>query len=67
MATNSLNTTSQLLNSPKPSITVGEARKLLGKNSCDLSDTQVNDIISTLQCMAKDYLYNYGSKKVGGI
>lgn len=47
---------------PPPLISIKEARKLLGKESEQLEDTQVRDIIITLSLMARQYLNNSGSK-----
>lgn len=46
----------------RPPITVKESRKLLGKSSESLSDTQINEIIVTLQMMARNYFDKNGSK-----
>jgi hypothetical protein len=46
----------------KPIITVGEARKLLGKDSESLNDNQVNEIITILSLLARQYIRNSGSK-----
>lgn len=47
-------------------ITVGEARKLLGKEGSSLSDDQVSELITTLSLLAKQFLRKNGSKKVRG-
>lgn len=48
-------------------ITVKEARKLLGKDAKSLSDTQIQEIVITLQVMARKYLDNSGSNNSYGI
>lgn len=48
---------------PKPTITVLEARKLLGSDSKQLTDTQVQDLIRTLTLIARDSL-NINSSKI---
>ncbi|MBI1857169.1 hypothetical protein HYS01_02760 [Candidatus Saccharibacteria bacterium] len=51
----------------KPSISVKEARKILGKDSVGLSDNQMIEIIDTLTLMAKQYLQRSSSKKELGV
>lgn len=58
---------SHLQSAAKPIISVKEARKLLGKPSEQLSDTQIGDIVHTLHLMARHYLHNSGSKKTSGV
>jgi len=58
---------SKVLSLPKQSISVNEARKLLGKDSYHLSDTQVIEIIITLHLIAKRYLQSNGSNKLHGV
>lgn len=48
-------------------ITVKEARKLLGKDAEDLSDDQIRDIINTLTLLAREYFHKASSKKALGI
>lgn len=40
----------------KPVITVKEARRLLGKDSKDLNDVEVMEIVNNLHVIAKEYL-----------
>ncbi len=47
---------------PEHSISVKEARKILGKESSNLSDNQVREIITTLTVVAKKFLQKTGSK-----
>lgn len=51
----------------KSIITVKEARKLLGKDSGELTDNQVSEIISTLTLIAREYLYKSGSNNLHGV
>jgi len=51
------------LSSLQPVITVTEARKLLGKESRPLDDTQILEIITFLTLLARNYLRPNGSKK----
>lgn len=50
----------------KPSISVKEARKILGSSSSDLSDTQVEEIIENLTLISRRYLTKVGSKNTLG-
>lgn len=43
-------------------ITIKEARKILGKQSRELSDDQVREILNTLTLMARRYLTPSSSK-----
>lgn len=51
----------------KQSITINEARKLLGKSNVELSDSQVIEIIDSLSLLAKNYLKRNSSKKQQGV
>ena len=51
----------------EPAITVKEARKILGKESLSLSDTQILEIINTLTLVARRYLSRSRSKKTVGM
>lgn len=51
----------------KPSISIKEARKILGKDSQVLSDDQVSEIIITLSLIAREYLHKSGSNKTYGV
>lgn len=44
------------LDEAPPLISINEARKLLGKESRNLNDTQIRDIIITLSLLAREYL-----------
>lgn len=48
-------------------ISVKEARKILGKDSRELSDGQVIDIITTLTLVARKFFDNDSSKKSRGL
>jgi len=37
-----------------PTITVAEARKILGKDTDTMTDAEINDIVDTLTLMARD-------------
>ncbi len=53
---------------PKNSlITIKEARKLLGSESNMLSDTQVQEIINSLQYISRKYLNISSSKNTLGV
>lgn len=45
-----------------PLISIKEARKLLGKESRQLDDNQIRDIIITLSLIAREYLKISSSK-----
>lgn len=47
----------------KPVITVAEARKLLGSDSKPLTDTQIQELITFLTLLARNYLRSGSSKK----
>lgn len=47
----------------KPTITVKEARKILGLSARELSDAQVSNLIDTLQMLARNHNNNISSKK----
>jgi ribonuclease HIII len=49
-----------------PTISINEARKLLGAKSKHLTDNQVLDIIINLEMLAKKHLYKQSSKKYHG-
>jgi ribonuclease HIII len=51
---------------PKHTITVLEARKLLGSDSKSLTDTQVQEIIRTLSLIARRFLNAESSKITEG-
>lgn len=50
------------LTNSNTTLSIKEARKLLGKDSELLSDTQIYEIITTLQMMARKYLHSSGSR-----
>ena len=45
-------------------VSIGRARRILGKYSKQLSDDQIRDIIHTLQLLAREQLIYNGSKEV---
>ena len=51
----------------KLSISINEARKLLGNKNLDLSDNQVEEIIKYLSLIAENYLGKNSSKKQQGV
>lgn len=51
----------------KPIISAKEARKLLGRSAGELSDTQVEEIVTLLTLLSQRQLYYNGSKKRLGI
>ncbi|HEX3568207.1 MAG TPA: hypothetical protein VHT70_00845 [Candidatus Saccharimonadales bacterium] len=59
--------TNGLAHSRREIITIKEARKLLGQEAKDLNDTQVKEIIDSLQSIAKKYLSTSSSKNSFGI
>ena len=54
-------------NTAREVISIKEARKLLGKESDQLSDTQISALINDLQMIAKRYIEYSGSKNQLGI
>lgn len=52
--------------SPKPLITVKEARKLLGSDSKGIDDYQMQELLQRLTNIAKLQVENFGSKKTLG-
>jgi hypothetical protein len=48
-------------------ISVKEARKLLGKESSALSDTQIIEIIDNLMVLAQKCLHSHGSRITVGV
>lgn len=45
----------------EPLITLTQARKILGKKSEEMSDSQISELLETLQMMAESHLSNEGS------
>lgn len=52
-----------MFSNKETTISIKEARKILGKYSKQLTDTQILDIITTLSLLAKKYMCYNGSKK----
>jgi len=52
----------QNISSDQLVISIKEARKILGKDAHNMSDSQVKDLIEILTSMADDFLQNKGSK-----
>lgn len=49
--------------SKRPVITIKEARRLLGKDAKNLTDTEIMDIVNNLRILAINYIYNKNVKK----